>query len=331
MKKGIDVSKWQGAIDWKKVKAAGIEFAIIRAAYGTEADRLFETNYKNAKAAGIPVGVYLYSIADSKDEAVKEAEYLISILKGKTLEYPVAFDIEDKKQSILTRERITEVVKAFCDRMEKAGFYVCIYSMKSWLTDKLLMNKLARYDVWVAQWNKECTYEGNYGMWQYSDTGRVNGIDGNVDLDYAYKDYPKIIKNANLNGFTKAVEKPKLKSINEIAQEVIDGKWGDKKTKPTRKQRLEAAGYDYDAVQLRVTQILEEQKAEKKYVKGAKIVLKNEPIYPSAVSLTAHGTRTGTFYIYDGEKINGRYRITCKKTFCGKKPTYQYVTGWIKL
>ena len=183
MKKGIDVSKWQGAIDWNKVKASGIEFAMIRAAYGTDVDRLFDINYKNAKAAGMHVGCYLYTIAQSTEEAIKEADYLISILKGRQFEYPVAFDIEDSRQKGLTRERITEVAAAFCDRMEKAGFYVCIYSMKSWLTDKLLMDKLSRFDVWVAQWNAECTYTGNYGIWQHSDSGRCSGIDGNVDLE----------------------------------------------------------------------------------------------------------------------------------------------------
>lgn len=333
MKKGIDVSKWQQSIDWKKVKAAGIEFAIIRAAYGTEIDRLFEYNYKNAKAAGMPVGCYLYSIATSKEEAEKEADYLISILKGKQLEFPVGFDIEDtKKQGGLTRERITEVTKAFCDRMEKAGYYVCIYSMKAWLTDKLLMSKLSRYDVWVAQWNKECTYTGNYGMWQYSDSGKVAGIDGNVDLDYAYKDYAKIIKEAGLNGFTKEVAKPietpKKKTVAEVAEEICDkkGGWGNGLI---RKKKLAAAGYDVEAVQAKVNEIMNEREAAKKHVKGAKVVLKNKPIYPSATSRVASGTKTGTFYLYDGVNVNGRYRITVKKNMCGKKPTYQYVTGWI--
>lgn len=294
-KNGIDVSKWQGVIDWKKVKASGIEFAIIRAAYGTETDRLFEYNYKNAKAAGMPVGCYLYSIAQSTEEAIKEADYLISILKGKTLEYPVALDIEDaKKQGILTKERLTEIAAAFCDRMEKAGFYVCIYSSKSWFTDKLNMQKLSRFDVWVAQWNSKCTYTGNYGMWQHSDTGRVSGIDGNVDLDIAYKDYQTIIKNAKLNGFGAAAEKPVEKPKTEKP----------KVTKP---------------------------KAEKKYVKGTKIVLKEKPVFASAYTKAASGTKTGVYFLYDGEKINGRYRITTKKSLCGKKPIYQYVTGWIEL
>lgn len=302
MKKGIDVSKWQGAIDWKKVKASGIEFAMLRACVTskgtTSVDKFFETNYKNAKAVGMPIGAYLYSQATSVADAEKEADFLIKTLKGKQLEFPIAFDIEDEKQKILTRERATEITTAFCNRVEKAGYYVCIYSMKSWLTDKLLMNKLTRFDVWVAQWNKECTYKGNYGMWQYSDSGKVNGIDGNVDLDYAYKDYASIIKKAGLNGFSKAAAKPAEKPASKPVE------------KPATKPK---------------------EKAEKKYVKGSRIVLLNKPIYSSAYTKVASGTKTGIYYIYDGEKINGRYRITTAKKLCGKKPTYQYVTGWIEL
>lgn len=297
--KGIDVSTFQGTIDWNNVKAAGIKFAIIRGGYGRhEKDEKFESNYKNAKKAGVPVGVYHYSYADSIEKAEQEAEFCISYLKGKQLEYPVAFDIEDKTQSILTRERITDIAAAFCERLEKAGFYVCIYSSKSWFTDKFDMRKLSRFDIWVAQWNAECTYKGNYGMWQYSNTGSVNGISGRVDLDYAYKDYPSIIKKAGLNGYKKAAEKPESKPAEKPIKEP--------ESKPAKKPTI-------------------------KYVKGEKIELKNKPIFSSAYTKVASGTKTGTFYLYDGEKINGRYRITTNKNYCGKKPTYQYVTGWIEL
>lgn len=334
--KGIDVSKWQGTIDWQKVKASGIQFAMIRIAYSTILDKCFETNYKNAKAAGMPIGVYIYTMATDKASAEKEADYLIELLKGKTLEYPVAFDIEDKVQSGLTKTQITAIIKAFCDRMTKAGFYVCIYSSKSWFETKINVSKLASFDIWLAQWNKTCTYKGKYDIWQYSDSGSVAGITGNVDMDYSYKDYAKIIKEACLNGFTKEVAKPvqkpaakpKLKSIDEIAKEVIDRKWGNSLT---RKKKLTEAGYDAAAVQKKVNEILAEQKAAKKHSKGAKVKLNNTPVYKSATDKAASGTKTGTYFIYDGECVNGRYRITTKKTFCGKKPVYQYVTGWIDL
>lgn len=214
MVKGIDVSKWQGTIDWQKVKDSGIKFAMIRGGYGQHKDQkdvYFERNYKNAKKAGVPVGVYHYSYADSIADAKKEADFVISYLKGKVLEYPIAFDIEDKTQGRLTNETRTEICKAFCDALEKAGYYVVIYTSKDWLVNKLNMSKLSKYDVWVAQWNAECTYQGSYGMWQYSDKGKVNGINGNVDLDYALKDYPSIIKKAGLNGFNKKKTESKPK------------------------------------------------------------------------------------------------------------------------
>jgi GH25 family lysozyme M1 (1,4-beta-N-acetylmuramidase) len=212
--KGIDVSKWQGVINWGEVKAAGVQFAMLRGGYGKNSDQKdvnFETNYKNAKKAGVPVGVYHYSYAQSVEDAKKEAQFCISYLKGKTLEYPIAFDIEDKTQAILTNERRTEIVKAFCEAMKKAGYYVVIYSSKDWLVNKLNMSKLRAYDVWLAQWAAQPTYKGNFGIWQYSDKGRVNGINGYVDLDRAYKNYPSIIKAAGLNGFFKVTipkEKP---------------------------------------------------------------------------------------------------------------------------
>lgn len=266
MFKGIDVSVFQGVIDWDKVKAAGVQFAMLRGGYGRSGkDERFESNYKKAKKAGVPVGVYHYSYADSIEKAKAEAQFCISYLKGKTLEYPIAFDIEEKTQAILTNERRTDIVKAFCDAMEKAGYYVVIYSSKDWLVNKLNMSKLRAYDVWVAQWAAQCTYTGNYGMWQFSDKGRVDGINGYVDLDYAYKNYPSIMKAAGLNGYFKVdipkekptkpkkPAKPKLKSLDEVAKEVIRGDWGNGLV---RKQRLKKAGYDAKAVQKRVNELL---------------------------------------------------------------------------
>jgi GH25 family lysozyme M1 (1,4-beta-N-acetylmuramidase) len=267
------VSVFQGDIDWKKVKANGTDFAIIRGGYGRyEVDEKFEQNYKNAKKAGMPVGVYHYSYANTVEKAKQEASFCIKYLKGKRLEYPVAFDIEDKSVYTLPKELLTDIAYAFCDEMEKHGYYVCIYSYKSFLTDKLDMKKLSRFDVWVAQWNDKCTYNGNYGMWQYSDKGKVSGISGRVDLDKAYRDYPKIIKNKGLNGF---------------------------------------------------------KNTEQSYEKGEAITLKNTPVYISATAKKASGFLTGKYYIYDGEEINNRLRITNSKNNVGRKPMINFVTGWI--
>lgn len=301
--KGIDVSKWQGAIDWKKVKAAGVQFAMLKCTSGKNIADYFETNYKNAKAVGMPVGVFCYSYAKSVDGAKREAEAAIKILKGRQLEYPVAFDIEETSQKKLGKKTLTEMVKVFCETLEKAGYYVCLYTNLDWTRNYLDMNALSAYDLWLAQINKTVTYKGAYGMWQYSWTGKINGIIGDVDLDYAYKDYPSIIKKAGLNGYKKAAEKPASKPVEKPAEK-------EPASKPAKKPANNTAT---------------------KYVKGAKIILKNKPIYSSAYTNVASGTRTGTFYLYDGEKINGRYRITVKKDMCGKKPTYQYVTGWINL
>ena len=124
--------------------------------------------------------------------------------------------------------------------MEKAGYYVVIYSSKDWLVNKLNMSKLTKYDVWVAQWNSECTYEGNYGLWQYSDKGKVNGISGNVDLDYAFKDYPTIISRAGLNGFPKKVTpKPKEEKPQKPKKEkYYTVKKGDNLTKIAKKYKV---------------------------------------------------------------------------------------------
>lgn len=203
-KQGIDISKWQGKIDWGKVKEAGIEFAIIREGYGKEnpcqVDKRFEENYKGAKAVGIPVGVYHYSYADSVEDAKKEAQFCLKNIKGKQLEYPVVFDIEDKEQLKLNNRQRTDICKAFCNELEKAGYYAMIYCNLNWWNNYLNKNELSQFDLWLAQWDVTAPgYE--CGIWQKSEKGSVDGINGNVDLNESYKDYPKIMKSKGLNGF----------------------------------------------------------------------------------------------------------------------------------
>ena len=150
---------------------------------------------------GINTGVYYYSTATTAKQAQKEALFVIKQLKGCKLQYPVYIDTEDKLQAKLSKSELTSVVKEFCETMENAGYYVGIYASKSWFADQLNDSKLKDYDKWVAQYNKKCTYNGNYGMWQYTERGKVDGIKGNVDFNKCYKDYPKIIKKAKLNGY----------------------------------------------------------------------------------------------------------------------------------
>ena len=306
---GIDVSKWQGNFDFKKAMSEGVKFAILRGAYSCGKDSKFDSYYNTCKSLGLPVGVYHYSMAETVKEAVEEANFLINnVLKGKQFEYPVYMDVEDKVQRVLGKDLLTDIVIAFCDTLEKDGYYVGIYSSSSFFKTYMHESKLERFDKWISQWSKSCTYKGNYGMWQFG--GETNLIRKNIvadvvcDQDYAYYDYPSIMKEKGLNGFglsnvkDKTVEelanevinglwgngedrknrltnagynykevqnmvntilggtpiiKPQLKSIDEIAKEVIRGKWGNG---AERKNRLAHAGYDYNAVQKRVNQLM---------------------------------------------------------------------------
>ena len=203
--KGIDVSKWQGDINWTKVKNDGINFAIIRAGYGNTAsqkDPKFDYNMNEAAKAGIDRGVYWYSYAKTVEEAYKEADACYSVIKGYNFEYPLMFDIEDSSQAALSTATVSAIVEAFCKRMEERGYYVSIYSYASFLSTKIYASVLTRYDVVVAHYNVSTPrFTLPYGIWQYSSTGSVNGITGNVDLDYAYKDYPYLISKYHKNGY----------------------------------------------------------------------------------------------------------------------------------
>lgn len=209
MKRGIDVSYAQGVIDWAKVAAdPQVEFAMIRATatYPHDGkkgvDLKWERNIKGAQANGVPVGVYHYSYALTKEEAVKEAEHFLNTIKGYKLEYPVVFDFEDSTQNNLTPAQMADICVAWLEKVQAAGYYVMLYSMASWLKYKLTDNRLAGYDRWVAHADvTEPMVEG--GIWQYTWTGKVGGIQGDVDLNHAYKDYPTIIKAAGLNGWSK--------------------------------------------------------------------------------------------------------------------------------
>ncbi|MDE5557812.1 MAG: hypothetical protein K2J32_09040 [Ruminococcus sp.] len=222
--RGIDVSEHQGIIDWDKVKASGkVDFAILRAGYGNEisqVDKQFERNYSECKRLNIPVGAYWYTYATTADEAKQEAYVCLRTLAGKSFEYQVAFDIEE--QSSLANA--SEMCDAFCSELEKAGYYTAIYSFKSAFENNISSGIKNRYDTFLSHIGVEQTdYSGNYGLWQYSWTGRIDGITGDVDLDYAYKDYPAIIKNSGLNGFTTSdtqVSNPEKDTLEQILDHI---------------------------------------------------------------------------------------------------------------
>ena len=205
--KGIDVSYAQGVIDWEKVKASGlVDFAILRAGYGretTQVDTQFERNYAACKRLGIPVGVYWYSYATTAAEAEQEAKVCLQTIREKQFEYPVAFDIEEAR----SLPQADALCTAFCTALENAGYYTAIYTFKSALESNFSAAVKNRYDIFLSHIGVQQTdYAGSYGLWQYSWTGCIPGISGDVDLDYAYKDYPTMIQNAGLNGFTKATQ-----------------------------------------------------------------------------------------------------------------------------
>ncbi|MCC8081989.1 MAG: hypothetical protein LIO80_08310 [Lachnospiraceae bacterium] len=189
-KKGIDVSKWQGQIDWEKVKAAGIDFAIIRCGYGVDNsaydDEYWEYNASECERLGIDYGVYIYSYATSTADAASEAQHALRLLKDHSPTYPVYLDMEDNSTISVGNAMLGNIAETFCDTVSASNYDVGIYANKNWwntyLTSSVFDN--ISWSKWVAQYNATCTYTGSYDMWQCSSTGTVDGIDGYVDIDF---------------------------------------------------------------------------------------------------------------------------------------------------
>lgn len=192
MLKGIDVSRYQSDIDWQKVKAAGVQFAIIKAGYGKYAyqeDPCFEDNIEGAYNAGIPVGVYWYSYADTVAEAKQEAEVCLTVIKPykDMITLPVFFDQEYEPAILAAGNSIrTQCCVAFIKAIEAAGYKAGLYGSQDWLDNKIDDSQIpATATVWVAQYGDKCTYKGRYTIWQYTSSGKVNGISGRVDTNEA--------------------------------------------------------------------------------------------------------------------------------------------------
>lgn len=213
--KGIDVSMHQGSIDFNKVKAAGYSFVIIRCNNWDNnkncvvKDPLFETHYKKAKAAGLNVGAYYYTWKTTAAGAKQDAALCLDYIKGKTFEYPIYFDLEWQKAFAKGKTVCSNMVKEFCNALEAAGYFAGLYISRSPLQTYITKEVASRYALWIAEYNSKCNYSGTYGMWQYSSTGKVSGVNGNVDMDICYVDYPSVIKSKGLNGYAKA-ETPKI-------------------------------------------------------------------------------------------------------------------------
>lgn len=262
----LDISKYQGAINFKKLKSL-VDGIIIRMGYrgygsaGTlVTDPYFKTYVKGCVDNGIPFGLYFYSQAINASEGRAEADYTLDAIEalGYKPAFPIYIDTEmandgKGRADVISKAERTSAVKAFCDRVEERGYFSGVYASTSWFYSKLNDGELFKYAHWVAHYAPKCGYTGPYGMWQFTSTRTIDGINGPVDHNYCYVDYPTIIKSAGLNGFNKAEVKPVSKSVDEIAKEVLNGEWGNGEN---RKVALAKAGYDYQAVQAKVNELL---------------------------------------------------------------------------
>ena len=207
MMNGIDVSKWQGSkIDWAKVKAAGIDYAILRAGYGSyisQKDPTFERNYTECKRLGIPVGVYWYVYAKTLDGIKQEVKTLLEAIKGKQFEYPIYLDIENEAQASMTKAALTQMIETGCTALEQAGYFAGVYTYTSFASYMDYAGLAKKYTMWLADYRKNYNTTLTRDMHQYTSTGTVAGIGGRVDCNRAYVDFPALIREAGKNGFEK--------------------------------------------------------------------------------------------------------------------------------
>ena len=189
--KGIDVSEFQGKIDWNKVKSDGIKYAILRCGFGmnitSQDDSYFKYNIEQCEKLGIPFGVYLFSYANRVEKARSEAQHTLRLIKGHKLSLGVWYDIEDNNTSgKVSKEMLTNIINTYCNTIKNEGYCVGVYCSVSWLDNKIESQIKNNYPIWVAQYYSKCEYTGKYVLWQYSSSGKVNGISGNTDMNYLY-------------------------------------------------------------------------------------------------------------------------------------------------
>ena len=194
--KGVDISEFNGSVDFSTLKNAGVKYAIIRAGFGSDypgqQDKRFSENVRKADAAGMPWGAYHYAYAKTRQGGIDEAKHCLRLLNGRKPLYGVWYDMEDN--STLGGD-LLGAAQGFCDTMEAAGLYAGVYASLNWWNNYLTAPGFSQYDRWVAQYYSECQYKGSYGIWQYTSTWSIGGK--NFDGNWAYKDYPSIIKAMN--------------------------------------------------------------------------------------------------------------------------------------
>ena len=246
---GIDVSKHQGTIQWDKVKP-NIDFAILRCGFGNDITRqddvCFEKNVAECERLNIPFAVYLYSYATTEQKIDSEIAHTLRLI-GSHKPFCVYFDMEDNSTTKLGKAKLTAFAKRFCEGIKAKGFKVGVYANENWCKNYLDVAELHKlgYSIWCAKYSSaKPKIAAPYDIWQYSSKGRVDGINGNVDMNYMYND----VRNA-----TQAVKK----SNEEIAQEVINGLWGNGEE---RKKKLTSAGYNYSAIQKIVNELAKPKK-----------------------------------------------------------------------
>lgn len=249
---GVDVSHYQGAVDWIKVKAQGKVFAIMKCMYEAQShkiDETFENNYNACGNCGISRGVYIFIGSKSIDNPVADAKALLNHLKGRKLEYGIWLDYESAALRAIGKEKIKELTYIYADLFKAAGYYVGIYCNKDWFDNVIHYDLKKEFDFWIARYPKNDS--GKFSInsklkpsykeavaWQYSSKGHIDGIGPAVDLDVDFDGIVNLVASD-----------PMRKTNEEIAKEVIEGLWGTKSSKPSRKELLNRAGYDYDAIQ----------------------------------------------------------------------------------
>lgn len=237
MKIGIDISEHNSNIDFNKVKSSGVDFVIIRLGWignkeNHTLDKKFEEYYNKAKEAGLKVGFYVYSYVITESAMLSAIKWIKEQITGKTREYPIFLDVEDNQISSVSKENLTNLCKYFCDNFENSG----VYANLDWFKNKLNVNDLINYKIWLAQWTSQENHSADFkvDLWQYSSKGNISGITGNVDM------------NKCLNCEVNEEEITGKKSNEQIAEEVIKGLWDNGEL---RKEKLTQVGYNYNEIQ----------------------------------------------------------------------------------
>lgn len=302
MRKGIDVSYANGKLDWDKLKSQGVEFALIRVGYGSDSvnqdDSQAKRNMDECERLNIPYGVYLYSYALNVASVASEVAHTLRMIKGRKPELGVFFDMEDAdgykakagKNVYKSRDLLTDFCIQFCETIEAAGYKAGVYANYDYFKNVLYKDKLDKWLIWLAQWSvSKPAYECD--IWQYTSDGTFNGVSGRFDMNYLYTYEVKSEPN-------KGVAK---KSLNVIAEEVIDGKWGNG---DERKARLTAAGYKYNEVQARVNELMAEINSKYYTVKAGDTLSKIAKAYNTTVAkLVKLNNIDNPNLIYTGDKL----------------------------